>query len=262
VLAAIAAIRDQGSMTLAQLAALTGYTATHFQRLFKRSTGLSPAAYARALREQRVHQVLTNGQRVTDAIATAGYSGPEQFYAETKGRLGMKAIDWTRGGAGKRIHWTVLATSLGDMLVAATEVGVCCLAFGEGEAELRARFPRAELVPAGDAFRELFAQVVEAVEQPGPGSAAIPLDIHGTAFQQRVWEELRRIPHGETRSYGELAAALGNPKASRAVGGANGANNIAVLIPCHRVIASDGTLGGYAYGLGIKAELLRREGRL
>jgi AraC family transcriptional regulator of adaptative response/methylated-DNA-[protein]-cysteine methyltransferase len=158
------------------------------------------------------------------------------------------------------VHWAVLGTSLGDMLVAATNKGVCCLAFGEGEAELRARFPRAELVAAGEDFRALFARVLEAVEQPGPGSAAIPLDVKGTAFQQRVWDELRRIPHGETRSYGELAAALGNPKASRAVGGANGANNVAVLIPCHRVIAADGTLGGYAYGLKIKAELLRREG--
>jgi AraC family transcriptional regulator of adaptative response/methylated-DNA-[protein]-cysteine methyltransferase len=259
VLAAIAAIRDQGAMTLGQLADLTGYTPTHFQRLFKRTTGLSPAAYARALRQRRLDEALTRGQRVGDAIAAAGYSGPEQFYAETKGRLGMKASDWRRGGAGKRVHWAVMTTSLGPMLVAATAAGVCCLAFGEGEAELRARFPRAELVPAGEDFRDLFAQVLEAVEQPGPGSAAIPLDVHGTAFQYRVWEELRRIPHGETRSYGELAASLGNPKASRAVGGANGANHVAVLIPCHRVIASDGTLGGYAYGLAIKQELLRRE---
>lgn len=261
VLAAIAAIREQGAMTLDELAALTGYTATHFQRLFKRTTGLSPAQYARALREQQVHEALTKAHRVADAIAQAGYGRADQFYAETKGRLGMSASEWRKGGAGKRIHWAVLATSLGPMLVAATDRGVCCLAFGEGEAELRARFPRAALAPAGVAFEALFAEVLAAVEQPGPGSAAIPLDVHGTAFQQRVWEELRRIPPGETRSYGELAAALGNPKASRAVGGANGANHVAVLIPCHRVIASDGTLGGYAYGLEIKAELLRREGR-
>ncbi len=260
VLAAIAAIRERGAMTLDQLADLTGYTPTHFQRLFRRTVGLSPAAFARALREKRVREALGRGLGVTEALAEAGFSGPEQFYTETKGRLGMRPSDWSKGGAGRVIHWAVLPTSLGPMLVAATEVGVCCLAFGEGEAELRARFPRAELVPAGEAFRDLFAQVVEAVEQPGPGSAAIPLDVHGTAFQHRVWEELRRIPHGETRSYGELAAALGNPKASRAVGGANGANNIAVLIPCHRVIAADGTLGGYAYGLAIKAELLKREG--
>lgn len=260
VLAAIAAIRAEGAMTLEALADLTGYTPTHFQRLFKRTVGMSPAAFARAIREERVRDGLSMGQTVTQALSNAGYAGSKQFYAETKGRLGMAPSDWSKGGAGRVVHWAVLPTSLGPMLVAATEKGVCCLAFGEGEAALRARFPRAELLAAGDDFRELFAQVVAAVEQPGPGSAAIPLDVKGTAFQQRVWEELRRIPHGETRSYGELAAALGNPKASRAVGGANGANNVAVLIPCHRVIAADGSLGGYAYGLAIKAELLRREG--
>lgn len=261
VLAAIAAIREEGAMTLAQLADLTGYAPTHFQRLFKRTVGMSPAAFAKAVREERAKAGLSRGLEVGKAALEAGYGRSEAFYAATKGRLGMTASDWARGGAGRVIHWTVMTTSLGPMLVAATDKGVCCLAFGEGEAELAARFPKAELVPAGEAFRDLFAAVLEAVEQPGPGSAAIPLDVQGTAFQQRVWEELRRIPHGETRSYGELAAALGNPKASRAVGGANGANHVAVLIPCHRVIAADGTLGGYAYGLAIKAELLRREGR-
>lgn len=260
VLAAIAAIREQGAMTLDALADLTGYTATHFQRLFKRSTGLSPAAYARALREERVKVALSGGQSVTEAVASAGYAGAEAFYAQTQGRLGMTASEWRKGGAGKQVHWAVLPTSLGPMLVAATDKGVCCLAFGESEAELRARFPKADLMPAGDDFRALFAQVLAAVETPGPASIAIPLDVHGTAFQRRVWDELRRIPAGETRSYGELAAALGNPKASRAVGGANGANHVAVLIPCHRVIAADGSLGGYAYGLAIKGELLRREG--
>jgi len=260
VLAAIAAIREQGAMTLEALSDLTGYAPTHFQRLFKRSVGMSPAAFARALREERVRGALSEGLGVTKALSSAGYAGSKQFYAATKGRLGMTPGDWSKGGAGRVVHWAVLPTTLGPMLVAATDKGVCCLAFGEGEDELRARFPKADLVAAGESFRALFAQVVAAVEQPGPGSAAIPLDVKGTAFQQRVWEELRRIPSGETRSYGELAAALGNPKASRAVGGANGANHVAVLIPCHRVIAADGSLGGYAYGLAIKAELLRREG--
>lgn len=260
VLAAIDAIRANGAMSLAALAELTGYTPTHFQRLFTRSVGLSPAAYARTLRLERAQNALASGQKVTSAVTTAGYGAAEQFYAESKGRLGMKPSEWSKGGAGKVIHWASLATSFGPMLVAATDKGVCCLAFGEGETELQARFPKAELTPAGADFEVLFAQVVAAVEQPGPGSAAIPLDVQGTAFQQRVWDELRRIPHGETRSYGELAAALGNPKAGRAVGGANGANHVAVLIPCHRVIAADGSLAGYAYGLAIKAELLRREG--
>lgn len=259
VLAAIAAIRERGAMTLDQLADLTGYSPTHFQRLFKRTVGLSPAAFARALREERVRDALEGGASVTKALYDAGYSAPSRFYDETKGRLGMQASDWSGGGRGRTIHWRVIATSLGDMLVAATEKGVCCLSFGEGEAELAARFPNAELIEAGADFKALFEAVVAAVEEPGSDNSHIPLDVKGTAFQQRCWQALREIPAGETRSYGEQAAMLGNPKASRAVGSANGANNIAVLIPCHRVVQADGSLGGYAYGPHIKQELLSRE---
>ena len=259
VLAAIKAIRADGMQTLDQLAELTGYSATHFQRLFKRTVGLSPAAFARALREERVREALADGASVTDALYRAGYSAPSRFYEDTKGRLGMQASDWRDGGKGRVIHWSVIATSLGDMLVAATEKGVCCLSFHEGEEQLRARFPKADLVAGGDEFRDLFAQVVAAVEEPSSDNSHIPLDVKGTAFQQRCWEALRQIPAGETRSYGEQAAMLGNPKASRAVGSANGANNIAVLIPCHRVVPASGGVGGYAYGPEIKGELLKRE---
>jgi len=251
---------------LADLAAQAGYSPTHFQRIFTRATGLSPAAYARALRAGRGRAVLSGGgQNVTDAIYAAGYESPSRFYADMKDRLGMAPSAWRKGGAGVTIHWAVVETSLGDMLVAATDRGVCRLAFVEGSAfaegqqELARRFPHAVLTAGGDDFAALLAQVVAAVEQPGamPG---IPLDVIGTAFQERVWAQLRAIPPGETRSYGELAAALGQPGAARAVGGANGANPVAVLVPCHRVIAADGTPGGYAYGLAIKRELLRREG--
>ena len=260
VLAAIAAIRGQGAMTLDELSDLTGYSPTHFQRLFKRTVGLSPASFARALREERVRDALETGASVTEALYEAGYSAPSRFYADTKGRLGMQASDWANGGEGRRLHWSVIDTSLGVMLVAATEKGVCCLSFDEGEEELRARFPKAEIVEAGDEFKALFDQVVAAVEEPGSDSSHIPLDVKGTAFQQKCWEALRKIPAGETRSYGEQAAMLGNPKASRAVGSANGANNIAFLIPCHRVVPAGGGVGGYAYGPEIKAELLKREG--
>lgn len=259
VLAAIAAIRADGAKTLDQLADLTGYSPTHFQRLFKRTVGLSPAAFARALREERVREALETGASVTQALYEAGYSSPSRFYDETKGRLGMTASDWKSGGKGRQIHWRVMQTTLGPMLVAATDKGVCCLSFGEGEAELRARFPKADLVEADDSFAALFDEVLAAVEQPGSDNAHIPLDVKGTAFQQACWEALRRIPAGETRSYGEQAAMLGNPKASRAVGSANGANAIAVLIPCHRVVPASGGVGGYAYGPEIKAELLKRE---
>ena len=259
VLAAVEEIKaSEGRPTLDELAQLTGYSPTHFQRVFTRATGLSPAAYARALREERARGALGGDSSVTNAIHAAGYESASGFYRDTKDRLGMRASDWRDGGKGRTIHWSVVETSLGPMLVAASERGVCCLSFGEGEEDLRARFPKAELVPGGENFRSLFEQVARAVEQPGSGMD-IPLDVKGTAFQQRVWAKLREIPAGRTMSYAELAARLGNPNASRAVGGANGSNHVAVLIPCHRVIAADGTLGGYAYGPDIKTELLRRE---
>ena len=259
VLAAIDEIRRaDDAPSLSMLAALTSYSPAHFQRVFKRAIGLSPAAYARALREERARDALGQGESVTDAIYAAGYGSASRFYEDTKGKMGMSASDWRNGGEGRTIHYATVETSIAPMLVAATDKGVCCLSFNEGVDELRTRFPKGELVEGGEHFRALFEEVAAAVEQPGSGTE-IPLDVKGTAFQQRVWQALREIPAGETRSYGQLAAALGNPKASRAVGGANGANNIAVLIPCHRVIAADGGLGGYAYGTRIKAELLRRE---
>lgn len=249
----------EGAVSLEALAAATGYSATHFQRLFKRAVGLSPAAYQRALRLGRAAEALSEGERVTDAIYEAGYSAPSRFYAAS-GKLGMAPSAWAAGGRGVTIRWAVVATSLGEMLVAATDKGVCRLSFGEGREALAERFPNAELV-AGDAdFAALLQQVVDAVEAPGHDHA-IPLDVRGTAFQEAVWQELRRIPAGETRSYAEIAAAVGKPGAVRAAGSANGANNVAVLIPCHRVIRSDGTLGGYAYGLEIKQRLLEKERR-
>ena len=260
VLAAIEEIKAaEGTPTLDELAAITGYSPTHFQRVFKRATGLSPAAYARALREERAKDALKGAAKVSDAIYDAGYESPSRFYEGVEGKMGMTASDWKNGGAERVIHWTVVETSIAPMLVAATDQGVCCLSFNEGEDELRARFPSAELVQGGEAFRELFNQVTAAVEDPSLDNSHIPLDVKGTAFQQRCWQALRQIPAGETRSYGEQAAMLGNPRASRAVGSANGANNIAVLIPCHRVVPASGGVGGYAYGPEIKAELLKRE---
>ena len=260
VMLALRMLREaEETVSLEHLGRLTDYSPTHFQRIFSRAVGLSPAAYQRALKRERAEQALGEGGSVTQAIYTGGYGAPSRFYEDRKDS-GMSASDWKDGGKGRTIHWAVIETSLGSMLVAATEKGVCCLSFGEGVEDLRARFPKAELVQAGESFRALFDRVAAVVEHPSMATtSSIPLDVKGTAFQQRCWEALRQIPAGETRSYGEQAAMLGNPKASRAVGSANGANNIAVLIPCHRVIAADGGLGGYAYGTDIKAELLRRE---
>jgi AraC family transcriptional regulator of adaptative response/methylated-DNA-[protein]-cysteine methyltransferase len=259
VLAAIAAIRAAGQpLALAGLAGDAGYSPAHFQRVFTRHTGLSPAAYARALREERAREALSDAGRVTDAIYDAGFSGPSRFYEATGGKLGMAPSAWASGGEGVTIRWAVVGTSLGDMLVAATDKGVCRLSFNEGVEALRARFPRATLVEGGEAFAALLEEVVSFVEAP-KASVHIPLDVQGTAFQQAVWRELQRIPLGETRTYAQIAAAVGNPGAVRAAGSANGANNVAVLIPCHRVIRSDGSLGGYAYGLEIKRKLLDKE---
>lgn len=242
--------------TLGELGEMTSYSPTHLQRIFKRETGLSPPAYARALRSERVKDALAGGASVTEAIYDAGYGSASRFYEERK--MGMKPSVWKNGGQGAKVHWANVETSLGPMLVAATDKGVCCLSFNEGEEELRERFPKADLQRGDDDFQKLLDEVVTQVEAPGRPHN-IPLDVQGTAFQEAVWQELRKIPEGETRSYADIAAAIGKPRAVRAVGSANGANNVAVLIPCHRVVRSDGTMGGYAYGLEIKRRLLEKE---
>lgn len=256
---ALAVLADvEQAPSLARLAEEVGYSPTHFQRVFKRAVGLSPAEYVRARRIDRAGDALTDGNSVTGAIYEAGYGAASRFYEASRGRLGMSPSAWRDGGRGVTIRWAVVPTTLGQMLVAATDKGVCRLSFAEGREDLARRFPHAELVEGGDAFAALLADVVGAVEQPGQ-SQVIPLDVQGTAFQEAVWRELQRIPAGETRSYAQIAAAVGKPGAVRAAGSANGANNVAVLIPCHRVIRSDGSVGGYAYGDAIKRELLRRE---
>ena len=261
VLAAIAAIKAaEQPLALGALAVEAGYSPAHFQRVFARHTGLSPSAYGRALMTERAAQALSAELSVTDAIYAAGYSGPSRFYEANQGRLGMTPSAWAAGGKGAVIHWAVVPTSLGQMLVAATDKGVCRLSFNEGIEALEARFPQAELSQGGAKFAALLAEVVAAVEAPGD-FAHIPLDVKGTAFQEAVWRELRRIPKGETRTYAQLAAAVGKPKAVRAAGSANGANHVSVLIPCHRVIRTGGGLGGYAWGLDIKRKLLEKEAK-
>lgn len=249
--------RAQERVSLGDLSANVGYSPAHFSRVFARATGLSPAAYGRALRLERARKAL-GAQGVTQAIAAAGYGAPSRFYEQAKDRMGMTPSAWANGGAGVTIRWDRVETKLGPMLAAATDKGVCRIAFGQDEADLRALFPKAKLRRGGAEFAAQMAKIVAAVEEPS-GGADIPLDVKGTAFQERIWAELRKIPYGETRTYAELAAAAGNPKAVRAAGSANGANHVAVLIPCHRVVRSDGSVGGYAYGETIKRELLRRE---
>lgn len=247
------------ALGLEELAARVGYAPHHFHRLFKRATGVTPAAYARGLRARRAAAALTEEDTVTEAIYEAGYSAPSRFYETANARLGMTPSVWKRGGAGVTIRWTVAPTSLGLLLIAATDRGICRVAFDEDALALARRFPAAEIVEGGAALERLAQRVVAEVETPGR-DADLPLDVQGSAFQEAVWQALRAIPPGETRSYAQLAAAVGHPNAVRAAGTACGANHVAVLIPCHRAQRSDGSMGGYAYGIDRKRALRRREG--
>ncbi|MEO5774506.1 MAG: bifunctional DNA-binding transcriptional regulator/O6-methylguanine-DNA methyltransferase Ada [Sphingomicrobium sp.] len=246
------------SQRLEQLAAAVGYAPHHFQRLFTREIGVSPAAYARALRARRAERALQENATVTEAIYDAGFSGPSRFYASANERLGMTPSAWRDGGRGETIRWTIAQSPLGSMLVAATPKGVCRLSFEADDAALRRLFPNARIVEDDGSLTPWVKAAVEAIERPS-AAVHVPLDVAGTAFQEAVWRELRKIPPGETRSYAEVAAAVGKPGAVRATGSANGANHVAVLIPCHRVVRSDGSLGGYAYGLDRKRKLLEAE---
>src|SRR3954447_4937168 len=246
-------------LTLDQLAAAVGYAPHHFQRIFKRDLGVSPAEYARGLRTQRAQSALKANGRVTDAIYDAGYAGPSTFYSDAKERLGMTPSAWRDGGRGETIRWTTFDSPIGEMLIAATSKGICRLTFDDSEEALRRLFPNATIVKDDGGLKELVEGALTAIERPA-AAPELPIDVAGTAFQEAVWRELRKIPLGETRSYAEIAAAIGQPKAVRAVGTANGDNHVAVLIPCHRVIRSDGTLGGYAGGLDRKRQLLAAEG--
>ena len=259
VASALAALAAAPGLSLTALAAQVGYAPHHFHRLFKRATGVTPAAWARGQRAAAAAEALQQEARVTDAIYAAGYEAPSRFYADAAPRLGMRPSAWARGGAGEVIRWTVAATSLGPLLIAATDKGLCRVAFEEDGATLAGRFPAAKVVPGDAALAAFAADVVATVEDP-TRNAALPLDLRGTAFQEAVWQALRRVPAGETRSYAELAALAGRPAAVRAAGSACGANPLAVLVPCHRAQRADGTAGGYAWGLARKAALLAREG--
>ena len=247
---------------LASLAEAAGMSPHHFHRLFRQATGITPRAYADARRAARAAEGLREGASVTRAAFDAGFNASSRFYAQAQDRLGMSPAAYRKGGAGARIRFAVAECSLGPLLVAATEKGVCAILLGDDPAalvrELEDRFPKAELTGGEADFERLVAQVVGLVERPG-ATLDLPLDIGGTAFQQRVWEALRRIPPGETASYADIARAVGSPGAVRAVGRACGANALAVAIPCHRVVRSDGDLSGYRWGIARKAELIARE---
>lgn len=234
----------------------------HFHRVFKKVTGLTPKAYATALQTRRVRQELSRGRPVTEAIYDAGFGAQSRFYEQAPGMLGMTPTKFKSGGSDTEIRFAIGECTLGAILVAASARGICTIALGDAPEkllnELQDQFPRAHLVGGDRAFEEWVAKVVGFVETPSLG-LDLPLDIRGTAFQQRVWQALKEIPVGSTVSYTDIANRINMPKAARAVAGACAANKLAVAIPCHRVVRSDGDLSGYRWGIERKHALLERE---
>ena len=249
--------------SLAELAAAAGCSRFHFHRLFRRVAGVTPKAYAAAHRQVRVQTGLAGGADVTTALYDAGFSSAGRFYGAADAMLGMTPTAYRAGGAGETIRHAAGACSLGFVLVAVSGRGVCAVLLGDGAAplgaELAARFPRAT-TQADPTLAGLLAEVVRAVDSPGDApSLSLPLDVRGTAFQRRVWQALQAIPPGQTASYAAVAAAVGAPRASRAVAAACAANRLAVVVPCHRVVASSGGLAGYRWGVERKRRLLAEE---
>ena len=250
------------ALSLEALASDVGMSPFHFHRLFKAVTGVTPRAYGAAARARRVRTQLGEARTITDAIYGAGYNANSRFYERVDDLLGMRPREYREGGANASIRFAIAQSSLGAILVARSERGICAIMLGDDPdqlaRDLQDQFPRAELIGADAAFEQLVALVVGFVESPQLG-LALPLDVRGTAFQQRVWQALREIPVGCTASYAEIAKRIGQPAAVRAVARACATNPLAIAIPCHRVVRSDGALSGYRWGVERKRDLLARE---
>jgi AraC family transcriptional regulator of adaptative response/methylated-DNA-[protein]-cysteine methyltransferase len=248
--------------TLNDLAETAGLSPFHFHRVFKASTGLTPKGYAAAHRSRRVRERLADGGSVTDALYDAGFNSNSRFYESADQVLGMKPGDYRAAGQNNDIRFAVGECSLGAILVAQSDRGVCAILLGDDPhqlvCDLQDQFRRANLIGADSDFEQLIAKVVGFIEAPAIG-LDLPLDVRGTAFQERVWQALREIPAGSTASYSEIALRIGAPTSMRAVAQACGANRLAVAIPCHRVVRSDGNLSGYRWGVERKRLLLDRE---
>ena len=249
---------------LGHLAAAVGLSSSHFHRLFKEIVGVTPTEYARAVRMDRLRNGLTQGSSITQTIYEAGFASTSRFYEGSKNMLGMTPGTYRNGAAGFRIRVAVAKSFLGWVLVAATNRGICSIDLGDAPQSLleglRLRFPKAEVCQDDSGFAEWVSRVVAFIGAPASGFD-LPLDIQGTAFQQRVWRALQGIPPGSTKSYAEIAAQIGKPTATRAVGRACASNRLAVVIPCHRAVRSDGGLGGYRWGTERKLQLLEREAK-
>ena len=255
---------DGGEPGLEELARAVGISASHLQRKFSERYGLSPAEYLAQRKLGTLKSALRNGDDVSAALYDAGYGSPSRVYEAGAARLGMTPARYRAGGEGETIHWSLVDTALGRALVAATQRGVCLVELGDDEASLQARlrseFPRARLQRVDAGRDEFLGPRVRAVAARLAGERSdVAVDLIGTAFQKKVWDALMRIPSGETRSYAQLAAQLGQPDAARAVASACARNKVAIVVPCHRVIRGDGSPGGYRWGLPLKQQLLERE---
>jgi AraC family transcriptional regulator of adaptative response/methylated-DNA-[protein]-cysteine methyltransferase len=254
---------EETEPSLDELADKAGMSAFHFHRIFKAETGLTPKEYAVTTRAKRLREQLGETQTVTEAIYNAGFNSNSRFYETSTGLLGMHARQYRDGGQNAEIRFGVGQCSLGAILVAQSQRGICAILLGDDPDalvhHLQDQFRKAKLIGGDAGFEEMMAEVVGFVEQPALG-LNLPLDVRGTAFQARVWQALRKIPPGTTVSYAEIAERIGSPKSVRAVAQACAANHIAVAIPCHRVVRRDGDLSRYRWGIERKRELLQREG--
>jgi AraC family transcriptional regulator, regulatory protein of adaptative response / methylated-DNA-[protein]-cysteine methyltransferase len=251
-------------LTLSALSGPAGMSIHQLERAFQNAMGITPRQYADARRMHRLKSGLKKGNNVTTALYDAGFSSSSRLYERASGHLGMTPAAYGRGGAGMRIDYVIVSSPLGRLLMGATASGISALYFGESDAALRAalqkEYPRATLSPEKDSgsLRDWVAQVLSHLRGREP-SLDLPTDVRATAFQRRVWEELRKIPYGSTRSYGEIAHAIGRPRSVRAVARACATNPVSVVVPCHRVVRADGNLAGYRWGIQRKSELLAKE---
>lgn len=260
--AAVLASADDDSFRLGALAAQLNTSSGKLRRAFRRATGLSPKEFEQATRLARFKKMLREGSSITEALYACGYGSSSRLYEKTNAQLGMTPASYRKGGAGMQIGYTVANTSLGKVLVASTERGVSAVYLGESEKslvdELRKEYAKAEIVREAEGHENWLSEIMRRVEGNTP-SVDLPLDVQATAFQRRVWQELQKIPRGATRTYTQVARALGKPRSVRAVARACATNPVSIVVPCHRVIRTDGTLAGYRWGLQRKQKLLERE---
>ena len=260
--AALLAASGEDSFRLSELAAKLASSPGQLRRAFHRVAGLSPKDFEQALRLSRLKRMLRDGSTITDALYACGYGSSSRLYEKTNAHLGMTPASYRKGGEGMKIGFTIGQTTLGKVLVASTERGISAVYLGESERSLvgalQDEYPRAEIVRAGGNEGWL-NEILQRVEGNAP-NMDLPLDVQATAFQRRVWNELQKIPRGSTKTYTQVARALGKPRSVRAVARACATNPVSIVVPCHRVIRTDGTLAGYRWGLQRKEKLLEREG--